>query len=303
MARKVFSGVHVYYLHIIAEQYASAQTILLWSLIGSVVILVCTIVLTLFSGYWVGQRIALTTNLQATIIYGLASAYFGSWLGTIAMLLTLTPPDSWVLEILASVISPSFLHLFFMTFTAVSLAHFRSPKRPLLQFPCEMNIPEGSALEQSGQNVRPLFVIVFFLEMVAGVLDGWRMIYLPRFFLEPGFFWSKTLCIYQNIIFVTISWLIISLVFLGVYRVGTKVDLTATLRRLILSILSGAYFGRWLGTLTIYLTIFFTSTTSDPLVYILGGQLLTTSMLTSFLLPQMFFMVFTAVSLARFRSP
>ena len=127
----VFYGWHMIYFpkFLVAQGGLPSMTRLLYLQIISTVIFLTTTGLVLLGGYWVGLKIDLKETLRASILSTLGGAYFGSWVGFVAFLLTNAPSESLLFTILLSPLAAtSFaLHLFFRIFTALSLAHLRSP--------------------------------------------------------------------------------------------------------------------------------------------------------------------------------
>lgn len=251
--------------------------------------------LALLGGYWVGQKIDLKANLRAVILSLLVGAYLGSSGGQVATSIIIRHPESLWFRILGDLISTSFLSIVFIAFTALSLAHLRSKQLPFLQLPSGMNKEERPETEQTGQTMRLLFIVVFLLGVVVtGIIHGWNMIFYPKFLFEQGSPPSRTIRLYLRIVFSAISLLTFGLVLLGGYWVGQKIDLKSNLRATILTLLGGAYFGSWVVTVALLLTI--------PLTESLLSAIFFSILATSFWVLQIFFEAFTGLSLAHLRS-
>ncbi len=256
-----------------------------------------TLGLGLFCGYRVGRKLDLKANLRVVIYSLIGGAYFGSSIGQVAtsIIIKQHESESLLLVILGDIISTSFLSMVFTVFMALSLAYIRSPKRPLSQYPREVNQEEGLEPELKRQKMRMLFVVAFILGAVeSGVFYGWSMIYIPKFLVAQGELPSMTRMLYLQIISSAISLTTTGLVLLGGYWVGQKIDLEGNLRASILSSLGGAYSGSWVGTVPLVLTII------QPEFLLL--MLFLSILLASVLVLQIFFRIFTALSLAYFRS-
>lgn len=295
---KVLSGLLGHLGKVLHEHGIPLATIDFYSVISFIIISWSTLGLGLFSGYRVGRRLNLKANLRAVIYSLLGGAYFGSSIGQVATSLIIKQPESEFLGviILGDLISTSFLSMVFIVFTALSLAHLRSPKRPLSQCPSGVNKEEGLETELKRQNMRLLFVVVFFLGLVdSGVFYGWHMIYFPKFLVAQGGLPSMTRMLYLQIISTVIFLTTTGLVLLGGYWVGLKIDLKENLRASILSTLGGAYFGSWVG----FVAFLLTNAPSESLLFTI---LLSPLAATSFAL-HLFFRIFTALSLAYLRSP
>ncbi|MFX0197271.1 MAG: hypothetical protein ACFFCW_14190 [Candidatus Hodarchaeota archaeon] len=106
----------------------SMTRMLYWQIISSAISLTIT-GLVLLGGYWIGQKIDLEGTLRASILSTLGGAYFGGWVGAVPLVLTIIQPESLWLTVFLSILLASslVLHLFFRIFTALSLAHLRSP--------------------------------------------------------------------------------------------------------------------------------------------------------------------------------
>lgn len=150
----------------------------------------------------------------------------------------------------------------------------------------------GNLTEQKGQNVILLCFVVFLLAVVWEVLNGWET-YLPNFLQEQGVP-SATISLYVLFASLTIPLFATFLVLLGVYWVGRNIDLQTNLRVSILSLLSGAYLGSWVGGAVILQTDIPPELSSLPAIL---------ANLVSIAFLQIFFIAFTALSLAHLRSP
>ncbi|MFX0209558.1 MAG: hypothetical protein ACFFDT_26480, partial [Candidatus Hodarchaeota archaeon] len=301
---EVLYGVRKYFLNYLIEQNVEqyvesnlstleqAQYLIKYSVISSILLMLGLIILIFPIIYHMGKNHNIAMNLRLTTLWVLFSSYFGSLTGKIAMYLSLTPPDSLRKELLLLIISPAGLYIFFMAFTALSLAYLRyihPVSRTTTYQPDHIK-------DQTTLTMKQLLTGIIFISACVGILDGGRQFLLPivltMLTVSSGSS-SPSYGINYSFIYISISWIIIYLLILGVYRVGKNFKFDTSLRQTIIYILGGAYLGRWLGTFVVIIPIRFIGTSANSLFYWLGVFLVTTASLSAFELPHMFFMIFT----------
>ena len=127
----VFFGWSMIYISkfLVAQGELLSMTRMLHLHIVSSAISLTTTGMVLLGGYWVGQKIDLEGNLRASILSSLGGAYSGSWVGAVPLVLTIIQPESLLVTVFLSIyLVPSLVpQIFVRVFTALSLAHLRSP--------------------------------------------------------------------------------------------------------------------------------------------------------------------------------
>lgn len=245
--------------------------------------------------YRVGRHLDLKANLRVTIRSVLGGAYFGSFLGQIAVaiLIILSGSEVSLIETLTDLFSPSNFFPFFMVFTVLTLAHFRSHPLSERQFPTEGSSAETSELSPTSSYMLLLLFVAFLLGVVMGVLSGWQWHFHLTMFLIKQRLPINTIEVYLELASFTVSWITFTLVLLSCYWVGRKLNLKVHLRGAILSILFGVYLGLVLGMVVSYSIHLHEPVLRALFVYLY----LAAGLGCSF-----FFEAFTALSLAFFRS-
>ena len=248
-----------------------------------------TTVLVLLGIYWVGKKheINFKTPLRPVLLVLLGGAYGGHSVGKFVLFLTIDPPAFLSLALLNLIPFPGFL---FTAFTALFLAHLRSPQ-------LEGIMQRGTETEPQGQNRILLFLAVFVLGgITTGVSLWWGMIYFPNFILNQEDLTPITSLVYFRIASVTISLITTVLVLLGMYWVGKnrEINFKTPLRPVLPALLGGAYGGYSVGIIVITLAIFPT----EPFLQVIRGIL--PAILVS--PPSLFFPAFTALSLAHLKA-
>lgn len=261
------------------------------------------LILVPIGAYWGSKKfeIDLKANLKPLSISVAVGAYFGSLVGYVTLPIifgnSVTPMESlmsailWVLLINFN----QFHRYFFMAFTGLSLAYFRSHEQPIFQHARDEEIKRsGIEPEQNEQYMILLFLVIIFLGVITIVFSTTLSEFLQLSLFNPAensFYWVRL------IVFVLVSLSVMLLIPIGGYWVGRKINLNLNLRAVCLTILVASYIGSVTGIVSTNLI------DGTPLAALLSDilMILTSAFLWMYLLIP-FFPAFSGLALAHLRA-